>query len=63
MSEKKTFMVNCTTINLFIVAACLLNCVLSSPCHGQQAPDRILLDWPKTAHPEGWNLEGYAFGL
>ena len=39
-----------------------MHCVLTLPCHGQQAPDRVLLDWPKTAHPEGWKFEGYAFG-
>ena len=53
---------NRTTINLFIVTTCLFNCVLPSPGHAQQAQDVILLDFPKTPHPKGWKIDGYAFG-
>lgn len=53
---------NNSTISIAFVSVCLFGCVLPLPCHAQQAQDRILLDYPKTLHPGGWKIEGYAFG-
>jgi len=61
-SDKENIIKNYTDFAIAMVAACLIGCVLPSLCSAQQAQDRILLDFPKVPHPEGWKIDGYAFG-
>lgn len=41
-----------------VLAACVVACLLQSPCLGQQTEDEVLLDFPKDLHPAGWRVEG-----
>ena len=52
--------------SICIAAATALVCVASgiSPSVGvaQEVQDTVILDYPEVPHPEGWKIEGYAFG-
>ena len=45
-----------------IVTACLLSGLWPSLSYAQEIQDTVVLDFPKIPHPEGWGIEGYAFG-
>jgi len=47
---------------VIIVTVCLLNGVFLSPSYARESQDTVFLDFPKPMHPNGWKIEGYAFG-
>ena len=49
-----------TTIAIGTAAMCVLACALPRPCQAQAQEDKVLLDYPKTPHPKGWKIDGYA---
>jgi len=55
-------MKNALIIALAVETICLVACFLPSPCHAAPAKDRVLLDFPKVPHPDGWKIDGYGFG-
>lgn len=49
-------------IVLLTVTACLFSGISSPPSYARENQDTVILDFPKTPHPDGWMIEGYAFG-
>ena len=49
-------------VKVGVVATCFIGCVLQLPGAAEQTGVRVLLDFPKTLRPDGWKVEGYAFG-
>jgi len=61
--NQRVFMIGVVSpIVVVLAVACLFSGVLLSPSYAGETQDTAILDFPKTLHPEGWTIEGYAFG-